>query len=99
MKTLGKWIFVTSLVILFVLKCSVQAPEVRVTGEKTALVIYGDKQNAIGFADLLEDHGLKCTIMSEYIAKEGFSEIYDLIITLSCCSTDSIRSWAIWLLG
>jgi ankyrin repeat protein len=54
--------------------------------KKGVLVIYGDKQNADGFAALLENQGLECTAIPERTAKVGLSESYDLVITLSCCS-------------
>ena len=66
MKTLEKWIFVTCLVILFVLKCSVQAPEVRVTGEKTAL-----EQEVVGTYEQIEE---ETWMIASTRAVEGESE-------------------------
>jgi ankyrin repeat protein/thiol-disulfide isomerase/thioredoxin len=65
---------------------SYQASESKQHDKKTILLIYGDRQNADGFATILQDQGLECTVMPEQIAKGGFAGSYDLVITLSCCS-------------
>lgn len=74
--------------LLFVAFIPLRHPQIaEASGEKVAIV-YGEKENAEGFADLLRSADVDCQLFAKTDLDQSWEPKVDLVVFLSCCEEE-----------
>lgn len=82
-------LLVLAAIVLFFSGCRSKEPD----EQKSVLLIYGDEENAKGFAELLGNSGLNCESLSQEQFNEETPGLKDLVVALSCCKEARRGGW------